>query len=209
MSKFNAQRSRNFRLQVRSWLDYALISALFWCVCVSVVTAQDLTPLIDQVQELERAHQLARVNLDTVWVLLAGTLVFLMNAGFAMLETGVCRQQHALSLLAKKLMVFGVATVAFWGLGFGLMFGEGTDWLGTSGFFLLSPTENSPTTGANYQGVFASLNWAGIPLNAKFFFQLTFAGTAATIVSGGVAERIKFTAFLWFSLLLVGFYFGF
>jgi Amt family ammonium transporter len=144
-----------------------------------------------------------KVALDTVWVLVAGFLVFFMNAGFCMLETGFCRSKNAVNLLAKNLIVFGLSTLAFWVLGFGLMFGDGTGVFGYSGFFL-SGTDNSPATGADYQGVYSSLDWAGVPLKAKFFFQLAFAGTAATIVSGAVAERIKFLAFFVFSLLLVG-----
>jgi Amt family ammonium transporter len=121
-----------------------------------------------------------------------------------MLETGFCRHKNSITVLAKNLIVFCLSAIAFWAIGFGLMFGDGTTWTGTSGFFLLSHAENSPTTGENYMGVFKALDWAGLPLSAKFFFQLTFAGTAATIVSGAVAERIKFTAFLLFTPLLVG-----
>ena len=184
------------------------MSILTLCICATIAVAEEPSELAHRLRALEIAQQNAQVNLDTVWVIVASTLVFLMNAGFAMLETGFCRNKNALSLLAKNLIVFGLATVAFWILGFGFMFGQGNDWLGTSGFFLLSPTENSPTTGENYRGVFESLKWAGIPLNAKFLFQLTFAGTAATIVSGVVAERLKFTAFLLFSPLLVGLSYG-
>lgn len=144
-----------------------------------------------------------QVALDTLWVLVAGFLVFFMNAGFCMLETGFCRSKNAVNLLAKNLIVFGLSTLAFWVLGFGLMFGDGNGIFGYSGFFL-SGADNSPATGANYQGAYDALSWAGVPLKAKFFFQLAFAGTAATIVSGAVAERIKFLAFFVFSLLLVG-----
>ena len=208
MPKFSPQWQRCARYPLGSGAMFILLTALTLCACGAVAIAQDAAPLVDRLEALEVAQQTTQVNLDTVWVFLAGTLVFLMNAGFAMLETGFCRNKNALSLLAKNLIVFGLATVAFWVLGFGLMFGNGNHWLGTSGFFLLSPTENSPTTGANYQGVFEALSWAGIPLNAKFFFQLTFAGTAATIVSGVVAERMKFIAFLLFSPLLVGISYG-
>lgn len=144
-----------------------------------------------------------KVAVDTVWVLVAGFLVFFMNAGFCMLETGFCRSKNAVNLLAKNLIVFGLSTLAFWVVGFGLMFGDGNPLFGFSGF-LLQAADNSPATGADYRGTFSSLAWAGVPLNAKFFFQLAFAGTAATIVSGAVAERIKFLAFFIFSLLLVG-----
>lgn len=144
-----------------------------------------------------------KVALDTMWVCLAAFLVFFMNAGFCMLETGFCRQKNAVNVLAKNLIVFALATVAFWAIGFGLMFGDGNPFIGLNGFFL-SGLDNSPATGEAYKGVFSSLSWAGVPLAGKFLFQLAFAGTAATIVSGAVAERIKFVDFLIFSVLLVG-----
>lgn len=144
-----------------------------------------------------------KIALDTMWVALAAFLVFFMNAGFGMLETGFCRQKNAVNVLAKNLIVFALATIAYWAIGFGLMFGDGTPFIGLNGFFLAG-ADNSPATGDAYRGVFDSLGWAGVPLAAKFLFQLVFAGTAATIVSGAVAERIKFTDFLIFSLLLVG-----
>jgi Amt family ammonium transporter len=145
-----------------------------------------------------------KVALDTTWVLLTSFLIFFMNAGFCMLETGFCRSKNAVNLLAKNLIVFGLSTLAFWVLGFGLMFGDGTPLFGFSGF-LLQGADNSPAIGDAYKGTYSALSWAGVPLDAKFFFQLAFAGTAATIVSGAVAERIKFLAFFLFSLLLVGF----
>jgi ammonium transporter, Amt family len=143
-----------------------------------------------------------KVAIDTLWVAIAAFLVIFMNAGFCMLETGFCRQKNAVNVLAKNLIVFALATVAFWIIGFGLMFGDGNDFIGLNGF-LLQGADNSPATGDAYKGVFSALSWAGIPLAGKFLFQLAFAGTAATIVSGAVAERIKFVDFLVFSLLLV------
>jgi ammonium transporter, Amt family len=144
-----------------------------------------------------------KVGLDTAWVMIAGMLVIFMNAGFCMLETGMCRQKNAVNVLTKNLIVFALSTIAFWVMGFGLMFSDGNDFIGMGGFFL-SGADNSPATTTDYQGIFGSLNWTGVPLAAKFFFQLAFAGTAATIVSGAVAERIKFLDFLIFSLLFVG-----
>jgi len=146
-----------------------------------------------------------KVGMDTMWVMVAGMLVFFMNAGFGMLETGFCRQKNAVNVLSKNLIVFALSTIAFWAIGFALMFSNGNGFIGSSGgFFLWNVADNSPATGDAYQGIFSSLNWTGVPLNAKFFFQLVFAGTAATIVSGAVAERVKFIDFLIFSLLLVG-----
>ena len=156
----------------------------------------------------------ARVGLDTVWVLFAGMLVFFMNTGFAMVESGLCRAKNTVNILAKNFIVFAVATVSFWAIGWGLMFGDGTPWTGLHGLFFLNGADNSPALGAayaamnpfsaaTYEGVYSAINWTPVPLWAKFFFQLVFAGTAATIVSGAVAERIKFSSFLVFSVLLV------
>ena len=143
-----------------------------------------------------------KVALDTMWVLVTAFLVFFMNAGFAMFESGLCRSKNAVNILAKNFVVFGVAALAFWLIGFALMFGDGNALIGFSGW-LLHGADNSPLTGPAYHGVYGTLSGAGVPLTAKFFFQLVFAGTAATIVSGAVAERIKFSAFLLFSFVLV------
>ncbi|HEY8231674.1 MAG TPA: ammonium transporter [Vicinamibacteria bacterium] len=145
-----------------------------------------------------------KVALDTLWVVVTACLVFFMNAGFALLESGLCQAKNAVNILAKNFIVFAVSSLAFWTLGFGLMFGDGSPLVGMKGFFL-SGADNSPAMADAYQGVFASLNWTGVPLAAKFFFQLVFAGTAATIVSGAVAERIKFLSFIAFSFFLVAF----
>lgn len=147
----------------------------------------------------------AKIALDTLWVMIAAFLVFWMNAGFALLETGLCQAKNAVNILAKNFIVFAISSIAFWVVGFGLMFSDGgaLNWLtGTQGW-LLRGADNSPAMGEAYQGIFASLNWTGVPLEAKFFFQLVFAGTAATIVSGAVAERIKFMSFIVFSFVLV------
>jgi Amt family ammonium transporter len=136
---------------------------------------------------------------NTMWTLIAGMLVFWMNAGFASLETGLCRRKNAVNILAKNFIVFAVSSIAFWCVGFAFMFGDGNPIVGMTGFFssLLPGEEMGKAAG------FASLDWANVPLAVKFFFQLVFAGTAATIVSGAVAERIKFGTFMLFSFILV------
>ncbi|MFQ5645675.1 MAG: ammonium transporter [bacterium] len=159
-----------------------------------------------QAQALEVGRQLAdlRVTADTIWVIICAALVFFMNTGFALLEAGLCRSKNAVNILSKNVIVFGVAALAYWAVGFALMFGNGSSLIGGSGWFLKG-LDNSPAIGNAYRGVFSSLNWTGIPLNAKFLFQMVFAATAATIVSGAVAERIKYYSFIVFSLLLVAF----
>jgi len=153
-------------------------------------------------QEISAAE--LKVALDTVWTLLTAFLVFFMNLGFALVESGLCRAKNTVNILAKNYIVFAVSSVAFLLIGFGLMFGDGNGLIGTSGLWFVGGADNSPQTGDAYQGVYSALNWTGTPLWAKFFFQLVFAGTAATIVSGAVAERIKFAAFFVFSFIMVG-----
>jgi Amt family ammonium transporter len=141
------------------------------------------------------------VALDTLWVLCAGFLVFFMNAGFGCVESGFCRAKNTVNILGKNFVVFGIASLSFWLIGFALMFGDGNSFIGTSGW-LVAGADNSPLTDS-YSGVYSSLSWAGVPLYAKFFFQLAFAATAATIVSGCVAERIHYRAYMIFSVFLV------
>ena len=145
-----------------------------------------------------------KVAMDTMWTLIAGMLVFFMNLGFAMVESGLCRAKNAVTILAKNFIVFAASSIAFLVLGWGLMFGDGNPFFGTEGLWFVGGVDNSPAMGDAYKGVYSSINWTGIPLWTKFFFQLVFAGTAATIVSGAVAERIKFGAFYIFTFLMVG-----
>lgn len=135
-------------------------------------------------------------NLDTVWVLFTGCLVFFMCTGFAMLETGFCRIKHTVNVLAMNFAVVAASTLAFWAVGFGFMFGNGNGLVGTTGF-LPDFIGSAP--------LFKSLDWATVPIAAKFFFQLVFADAAATIVSGIVAERMKFSAYMLFAVLMIAF----
>lgn len=202
MLKINTRRKQLQRIikQIQlspNWQGCVLLSAILLLSCTYAVSAQE-TPI--DVAEMTKE---LKVGLDTLWVVVASILVIFMNAGFAMLETGFCRRKNAVNMLSKNLIVFAVSTIAFWAIGFGLMFGDGNNFVGLQGFFL-GGLDNSPLTGDSYQGVYSALNWAGVPLAAKFLFQVAFAGTAATIISGAVAERIKFIDFLLFSFFLVG-----
>ena len=155
-----------------------------------------------QVQELLEKVNNAKIAIDTVWVLIAGVLVFFMGMGFAMLESGFCRAKNTVTMLSKNFIVFALSSIAFLILGFGLMFGDGNGFIGTNGIWFLTGADNSPAID-DYRGVYSAISWTGTPLWIKFFFQLVFAGTAATIVSGAVAERVKFAAFYIFSFILV------
>ena len=134
-----------------------------------------------------------QVLLDTMWTLITAFLVFLMQAGFAMVEAGFTRQKNSANIVMKNLMDFGISSLAYWAIGFALMFGVGNALFGTSGWFL-----------GGGEGTFDSLSWATPPLTAKWLFQVVFAGTTATIVSGAMAERTKFPAYLIYSALISG-----
>src|SRR3989338_9956511 len=144
-----------------------------------------------------------KVALDTIWVLVTGMLVFFMNLGFGCVEAGFQQSKNCVNILSKNFVVFAASTVAFWFIGWGLMFGDGTPFIGLQGLLMVGGADNSPATADAYQGVYSSLNWTGVPLAANCFFQLVFAGTAATIVSGAVGGRIKYFSFIVFSLILV------
>lgn len=146
-----------------------------------------------------------KVMLDTIWVLITAKLVFFMNLGFAMVESGFARGKNCVNILSKNFIVFAVSSLGFLFIGWGLMFGDGNPFAGLKGLFFLNGLDNSPATGAAYQGVYSSISWTGVPLWAKFFFQLVFCGTAATIVSGAVAERIKYISFIIFSFIMTMF----
>lgn len=146
-----------------------------------------------------------QVALDTVWVLLAGMLVFFMNLGFALVESGFARAKNTVNIISKNFIVFAVSSIAFLVIGWGLMYGDGNGFMGLKGLLMVGGADNSPAVGDAYSGVYSALSWTGVPLMAKFFFQLVFAGTAATIVSGAVAERIKYLSFIVFSFILVAF----
>jgi Amt family ammonium transporter len=136
-----------------------------------------------------------QVTLNNIWVTIAAFLVIFMNAGFAMVETGFVRQKNAVNVLSKNLIVFALATLGFWFIGFSLMFGANSNgFIGWGGIFLSGPPE---LYGLGPDGI-------NLSKDTFFLFQVAFAGTAATIVSGAVAERVRYLDFLIFSLLLTG-----
>lgn len=161
-------------------------------VPISTLLACCLLPAVATAEEAAGpTPEKLQMTLDTVWVLLCAFLVFFMHAGFALLESGLVRKKNVVNVLSKNVMIVASTSIVFWLVGFGLMFGNGNAIVGTSGFFV--PADPS---------LFESLSWSQIPLSVKFFFQMVFAATAATIVSGAVAERIHFKAFLIFGVVL-------
>jgi len=125
------------------------------------------------------------VSIDTVWILIAAVLVMLMQAGFALVEAGFTRTKNTANILMKNLMDFSIGSLIFWILGYTLMYGESLGgFLGKISLFYGSNEIN------------------GVPDKASLMFQTVFAATAATIVSGAVAERTRFSAYIVFSIAI-------
>ncbi len=143
-----------------------------------------------------------KVIVDTMWVLITAMLVFFMNLGFAAVESGFARAKNCVNIMSKNFIVFAVSSLGFLTIGWGVMFGDGTGLIGLKGLFFAGGADNSPAMGEAYKGVYSAISWTGVPFWAKFFFQLVFCGTAATIVSGAVCERIKYVSFIVFSFVM-------
>ncbi len=132
-----------------------------------------------------------KTAIDTVWVLIAAFLVFFMQAGFGMVEAGFTRAKNASNILMKNTMDFCCGSIAYWAIGFGIMFGKDlAGFIGTSKFFLASA---NPGTA---EGLWEFAYW---------LFQCVFAAAAATIVAGAMAERTKFSSYLVYSIFISGF----
>ena len=177
------------------WLACVPLTALIVAIWNAAAIAQETEIVNITVETVNENVATLQGTLNAIWILIAAILVIFMNAGFGMLETGLCRQKNAVNILTKNLIVFALATIAYWAIGFSLMFGSsGNPFVGMGGFFLSGDHSNyglSPFP-------------EGLPVAVFFLFQVAFSATAATIVSGAVAERIKFNEFLIFSVLLVG-----
>jgi Amt family ammonium transporter len=126
---------------------------------------------------------------STLWVLIAAFMVFLMQAGFGMVEAGFIRSKNAANVLMKNVLDFCFAALGFFVFGYAIMYGGEGLIVGTKGWFL--------------SGVSSPVD--GLPLEAFWLFQAMFAGTVATIVSGAVAERMKFVSYLVYSFIISAF----
>lgn len=136
--------------------------------------------------ELKSGIAAVQKNADILWTMVAAMLVFFMQAGFAMVETGFTRAKSAGNIMMKNLMDFAMGGIAFWAVGFGLMFGASNGFTGGSLFLV-----DFDNTGIDGQ-------WG----YTFWFFQMVFAATAATIVSGAMAERTKFIGYLIYSFFI-------
>ena len=174
------------------WTGGVLLTVIVALVLIPVLAyALDGQVFNADTKKMETVPE-AKFWVDTVWTIITAVLVFFMQAGFAMVEGGFTRAKNTANIMMKNLMDFGMGSIAFWLVGFGIMFGNGNALFGTTGFFVM------PATGALYD----ALNWTSVPTLTAWFFQLVFAATAATIVSGAMAERTKFLSYLIYSFFI-------
>ncbi|MCB0218352.1 MAG: ammonium transporter [Chrysiogenetes bacterium] len=158
------------------------LAALALFVMAGISRAEDAPSVAGNAAAIEGLQNHA----NFLWTLIAAVLVFLMQAGFAMVESGMTRAKNAINIMMKNLMDFSVGSMAFYAVGFGLMFGTTNGFFGTTDFFMSGP---GPEGNPDWMWVF-------------FMFQVVFAATAATIVSGAMAERTKFISYIVYSFFI-------
>lgn len=139
--------------------------------------------------------------IDRLWILLCAGLVFLMQAGFMCLESGLTRAKNSINVAVKNIADFGISVALFWTFGYGIMFGVSQfGWFGTSNFFLSASGESALANES-----VSTLKDSTLPGTIAFFlYQAMFCGTATTIISGAVAERLKFSAYIIIIILVSG-----
>ena len=168
-------KTQNAGVKKHRW--FIVILALFFlCGATETVFAEDEAISIADVKQ----------GLDTVWVLIAAFLVFFMQAGFGMVEAGFIRAKNTCNILTKNFLDFCMASLGFFLVGYAFMFGDGNAFIGTKGWMLMGIGDTA----------------SGLPLYAFWLFQAAFCGAAATIVAGGMAERMNFKAYLIYSFLI-------
>lgn len=164
---------------------YASFRALLALIAAALAAFAAPDPLLAQDAATADAIALLQRHADFVWTILAAVLVLLMQAGFSLIEVGMTRAKNAVNICMKNIMDLSMGSLAFWLVGFGIMFGPSGGWFGTGSFMLSDyATDQDP--------------W----LYAFWIFQTVFAATAATIVSGAVAERTKFSVYIMYSVFL-------
>ncbi len=141
-------------------------------------------------QEVSEAATV-QAALDNIWVFIAGILVFLMQAGFGLVEAGLTRAKNVANIMAKNMADMCVGAIAFWACGYGIAFGSDSKLMGTDAFFLSGFGDGS------FDGLYSGYT--------PFFFQVVFAATAVTIASGAMAGRTKISGYLIFSAAMTAF----
>jgi Amt family ammonium transporter len=171
-------------LRAHRALAFGAVSAGALLLLAQPALAQEAEEVIEE----PLAAEAVQAVLDNIWILIAAILVIFMQAGFALVEAGLTRAKSVANIMMKNLMDFVVGVLVFAAVGFAFAFGSGNDFIGTSGWFL-DPSEFSE-------------GWGNLSLPTFFIFQVAFAATAATIVSGAMAERTKFISYFIYSAII-------
>jgi ammonium transporter, Amt family len=175
---------------------------------LAILTASAVLAIFGTTAQAQDVPMATQAGLDTTWVLLTGFLVFFMQTGFAMLETGLVRSTSAVNALLENFIDAGVTAIAFWAVGFGIAFGVSAGgFIGTSNFFL-SQAMTVTADGAAFAKigeVNPFFSWATLDVYTFFFFQFAFAATASTITTGAMAERTDFVGDLIYSTIMGAF----
>jgi len=169
-------------------MDMTLFRSLVCVVTLLVLGAPLMAGEAAETAENTARFEEIQKNIDIVWTCVAAFLVFFMQAGFAMVESGFTRAKNTVNIMMKNLMDFSIGSITFFLIGFGLMFGVTNGFFGTT-HFALSGTDPA---GGDWHWTF-------------LIFQTVFAATAATIVSGAMAERTKFVSYLVYSVFITAF----
>jgi ammonium transporter, Amt family len=165
------------------------------------------TDLVQQVAALTQATQTLEIASNRVWTLVCGFLVMFMQAGFALLEAGMCRKRNAAHVMAQNFLVYAIGILGFWTLGFGLQMGGVGPMPTFGGDATLSQEFTVTILGKSFglfgtKGFFLTLEACTPAVATQFLFQMVFMDTACTIPTGALAERWKFASFVLFSLVL-------
>ncbi len=168
----------------RKWFAMMAGAGVAIAMGATPALAQDSTPG-------EVAAAGVQATLDNIWVFIAGILVFLMQAGFGLVEAGLTRAKNVSNIMAKNMADMCVGVLMFWAVGYGIAFGSDTKLIGTDNFFLSDFGDGS------FDGLYSGYT--------PFFFQVVFAATAVTIASGAMAERTKIAGYLLFAAAMTGF----
>ena len=169
-------KTQNTGIKKHRWL-IMILALFFLCGATETVFAENEAISIADVKQ----------GLDTVWVLIAAFLVFFMQAGFGMVEAGFIRAKNTCNILTKNFLDFCMASLGFFLIGYALMFGDGNGFMGFKSGWMLAGIGDTA---------------GGVPVFAYWLFQAAFCGAAATIVAGGMAERMNFKAYLIYSFLI-------
>lgn len=165
------------------WIASILMITLF----SAGVSAQETVEIVEVAEEDPLSIVELATSLDTVWMLLAAMLVFFMQPGFALVEAGFTRTKNTANILMKNFVDFMLGSILFWFIGFGLMFGVG-GFVGAPHFFDLEMMDKIIDN--------------GLPIEGFLIFQTVFCATSATIVSGAMAERTKFSMYLVYTIFI-------